>query len=183
MLFRSRFWTVRRYEYLKYYYSLLDRISKNSVSSMAQRALYNTYILYEQMRKKTILGKCAHHSGPCIPGVVRLFVNVNGDLYPCPNVSELKEYFKIGSLDTGFQLEKMRRLLNNGEITANDCIDCWNLPLCNMCSQNIRFEGEEISREDKRVSCANQKNIAMNYLTILAVLREFGCDVQQMGGY
>ena len=38
------------------------------------------------------------HSGPCIPGQRRLFIDVNGNFFPCERVSETSDAMKIGDL-------------------------------------------------------------------------------------
>ena len=54
--------------------------------------------------------------GPCIPGSRRLFVNINGDFYPCERVSETSPRMKIGSLEQGFEVRNMKYLLNGSDI-------------------------------------------------------------------
>lgn len=38
----------------------------------------------------------------------RLFVTVDGEFFPCERVSESNEIFKIGNLDDGFNIEKVK---------------------------------------------------------------------------
>ncbi len=44
--------------------------------------------------------------GPCVPGVMRLFINVDGYFYPCEKASEASDSMNIGNLDQGYDLKK-----------------------------------------------------------------------------
>ena len=68
-----------------------------------------------------------HHSGPCVPGIQRLFVDVEGNLYPCERVSEASKAVRMGHIDTGFDIDKARALLNIGKLTEKECKQCFVL--------------------------------------------------------
>ena len=68
------------------------------------------YISYK--RGKPALPKVGAPGGPCTPGENKFFVNYNGDIYPCERVSEISECMHIGTLDTGFDYDKIKKLLN-----------------------------------------------------------------------
>lgn len=176
------FWTVRYYEYLKYLLALMGRISMKKVSPMAQRSFHSMFLAYDQMRRHTMLGTCCHPNGPCIPGSTKLFVATDGTLYPCQNVSETSDYFRIGSLQEGLCYDKIARIMNNGALTAEDCKDCWMLHLCSICSQQIEHEGETITRQDKLNLCKSREAGILMHLKTIAALGEFGCDMKERGG-
>ncbi|MBQ6476687.1 MAG: radical SAM protein [Clostridia bacterium] len=173
----ERFWSLRRFEYLKFYLALGNKLPWSAVSPMAERALSNLYTTYEQMQGREQMTSCMHHNGPCVAGSARLFVTTNGDLYPCQNVSELYDYFRIGNLRDGIDVEKVRRLVNNGIITENRCIDCWKLRLCSICSQNIKFGGKTITEDDKMVNCRQQEGLLLDYLMTIAILRDLDYEM------
>ncbi|MEF9921445.1 MAG: Cys-rich peptide radical SAM maturase CcpM [Christensenellaceae bacterium] len=75
-----------------------------------------------------------HHGGPCIAGSRRLFVDVTGNFYPCERVSESSETMHLGSLETGFQIEKAKAIMNVGSVTEKQCKSCWSLVHCRMCA-------------------------------------------------
>ncbi|MBQ6476677.1 MAG: Cys-rich peptide radical SAM maturase CcpM [Clostridia bacterium] len=172
----DRFWTVRNYEYLKYYLALIGKISMDHVSLMAQKTLANVLEIRSRMMKHSQMTECMHHNGPCIPGVRRLFVTVDGDLFPCQNTSEIQDYFRIGSLKEGFLLDKIEHMLNIGALTKDECRDCWKLRLCSICAQQIEFKGVVPQKADKQKQCTLQERIITQYLHIIAVLNEFGYD-------
>ena len=72
-------------------------------------------------------------SGACIPGIMRLFVDIHGNLFPCERVSETSPVMKMGTLDKGFCLEKTDKILNSGAITMDSCLKCWCFRFCNLC--------------------------------------------------
>jgi uncharacterized protein len=76
---------------------------------------------------------------------------------------------KLGHIETGLDLVKIRALLNIGKLTENECKECWALELCDHCAvaaDNI----DELSAELKKSRCAQTKkraeNSLMNFLTI-----------------
>ena len=82
-------------------------------------------------------GKKTHHGGPCIPAVRRLFVDTKGEFFPCERVSEEDSEMCIGSLDSGFDFDKMSFLLNHGKMIKEKCLGCWNLRMCAYCLAQI----------------------------------------------
>ncbi len=80
-------------------------------------------------------------SGPCIPGKTKLFVDCFGNMYPCEKVNE-NEAMRIGTLEKGFDLEKVKALLNISSLNANKCKKCWAFSLCNICATKVDIKGE-----------------------------------------
>lgn len=77
-----------------------------------------------------------HHSGPCVPGIQRLFVDVEGNLYPCERVSEASKAVRMGHIDTGFDIDKARALLNIGKLTEKNASNVGHLGLFCLCSSS-----------------------------------------------
>lgn len=90
--------------------------------------------------------------GPCIPGQRRLFINVDGNFYPCERVSEISECTKIGSLDSGFDLKKASAFLNVASTTAKKCKNCYAVQHCTLCAQ-ASDTGTELSAEKRMSNC------------------------------
>ncbi len=76
---------------------------------------------YEQIESGAALRRIDAPSGPCIPGQLRLFVNVHEQLFPCERVSERSPAMCIGTLDDGFNLENAQKILNVGKLTEESC--------------------------------------------------------------
>jgi uncharacterized protein len=96
--FSDEFRLIRMFDYFKLLLHMIGKLDNNNVSKFtsAGRILKR----YEQIRKLSTIGKYAHHSGPCIPGGRRAFVNVSGCLYPCERVSETSFEKSINDCDS-----------------------------------------------------------------------------------
>lgn len=97
----------------------------------------------------------ANPSGSCIPGKMRLFVNYAGDFYPCEKVNE-NQVVKIGSLDSGFDFDKVRAVINVGRLDEEKCKNCWTLALCGTCAR-VADDGQKLSSEQRNGICKNFK--------------------------
>ena len=166
--------TQLRYEIFKMYLSKLNRVNEKSVSKLVEKyydSLKDTML--NKRKLMTQLSDKAHHGGPCIPGAHRLFMDVDGNFYPCERVSENSEPMHIGHVDTGFNYEKIRRLLNVGELTKESCINCWAFSFCSLCAayaDNL----DELSKE-KKVSNCNLVRASLDYnLKDYCMFNEFG---------
>ena len=95
---------------------------------------YGSNIIDRLKRKKQVnLCKSGHHGGPCIPGVKRLFVSVDGTMYPCEKVIENSEITKLGDIYCGVNIERARRIMNVERSQKTDCRSCWAYRYCSMC--------------------------------------------------
>ena len=87
--------------------SVLEKRKWDAQSRLLRRELQDIELLYEQLHSHVAEGKKTHHGGPCIPAVRRLFVDTKGEFFPCERVSEEDSEMCIGSLDSGFDFDKM----------------------------------------------------------------------------
>lgn len=110
-------------------------------------------------------------SGPCIPGQRRLFVSVDGELYPCERVSETSQIMQIGTLDTGFDVNKCKILLNVGQLTAEKCKNCWALKKCTICAKAIDNNGS-LSKTKKVSVCTGVYLSAERSLKLNALVQD-----------
>lgn len=114
------------------------------------------------LNKKGILPSVWHHNGQCIPGVERVFVDVNGEFFPCEKITEDK-CFSIGNIDEGFNLDRVKTFLNLGKITEESCKGCWALRLCEMCVSSCNdVDVHMITSERKLIACTQQKSLLLN---------------------
>jgi len=123
-------------------------------------------IMFNQMVEKD-------YNGPCMPGVKRLFVRTDGALFPCERVNETLDFFKIGTIEDGIDIDKVLGLLNIGKLTSDECKSCWALRQCSLCAGLISFD-ESPTREDKLRSCPECKSRSISDIYELCVLSEFG---------
>lgn len=107
-------------------------------------------------------------NGSCYPGKKRIFVDINGDYYPC---ERLGSRLSIGSIKKGLQL----KLINNAvedlaNIRNNLCKDCWAQRLCSPCLQHAKDPLNEISIEGLSQTCEGKKSkliMALNQYSVL----------------
>ena len=173
--YEDRFWIPRRYEYFKLLLSAINKIDSNTLSPLVRNSRAQIDEIQRLLQSHISLGKYAHHGGPCVPGSRRLFVDVNGNLYPCEKVSESCPQMCIGTLNTGLDIQKMRFILNNGSLTENECLKCWNLINCAICLAEVDYKDQmEITREDKLKSCPKSKARTIGIFREICSLNEFG---------
>ena len=176
--YSETYFQVRNFEYIKALFYLVGKLDSKYVSQLMTASIANVMKIRKRLHRRENLGIREHHGGPCIPGVLRLFVRYDGALFPCERVNENLAYYQIGTVDEGFDIERMRALLNLGKITENECKECWNLQRCLMCSNEIEFEDSEMpTKENKLRSCQNSKQNTCFELYEQSVLAEYGYEI------
>lgn len=139
--------------YLKYF----RRLKTTKIPYLAQRDIDSSIRRYEKhMKHISTLPDKTMHGGPCIPGQARLFINTDGDFYPCERVSELSDSMRIGNLKNGFDLNKSQSLLNIGQLTAEQCKNCWAINHCGACAKKAD-SGLCLSGEIKQKACQSMR--------------------------
>ena len=82
-LFLMRFTILSKIHEFKAYLSELGKYPKEKVSKIAYNNLHqNIARLNMSMQPQKTLLDTMSHSGPCIPGQRRLFIDVNGNFFP-----------------------------------------------------------------------------------------------------
>lgn len=109
--------------------------------------------------------------GPCIPGKMRLFVDYKGVLLPCERVSETSSCMEIGTLQSGFDLEKISKLLNVAQLTEEKCKSCWAFSLCMVCAK-YADNGASLCAEKKLAICKTSKSQAYGKLSNIVLAHE-----------
>ncbi len=171
--------TDTKYELFKIFLSKLDRLDKNGTSRILGD--YVSRIASDLWKKRKITRELAdegHHSGPCVPGVQRFFIDVNGRFFPCERVSEESDMMIIGNIEEGFFPEKIRSLLDIGRLTEDRCKNCWAFRYCNQCAADAD-ELDRLSGEKKASRCANSRQAAENRFKDYCTLKEFGYDFEK----
>ena len=166
------------YEVFKSYLWGLNRIEEQDVSKLVR--LYIKTIktdIHDRLQLNTVRGAKCHPSGPCLGGVNRLFVTVNGKIFPCERVNETSAAYNIGNLDEGFWYDKSYELLNIGKLTEKECRECWAINFCNCCAAGIE-EGDKLSRKKRLEKCKSNKHVVEERLKEYCTLREYGCKFE-----
>lgn len=159
---------IKEWEYnrFRYFLHLFGKISDKN-NSQLMRSSCNGLFDYIANIKKSYppLNKEEHHAGPCIPGQIRLFMNVDGIFYPCERVCETSEIMKIGNINDGFDFVKIKELLNVGKVTEENCKNCFAFRGCTICAAMADdANSNTFSKELKMSAC---KNIKHNYEEML----------------
>ncbi|RCX12217.1 uncharacterized protein DFR58_12327 [Anaerobacterium chartisolvens] len=163
-----------RYELFKAYLFLIGRLEKKYVSKLMEAQIA---VMKENIHKKIVAkgkrGTKYHPSGACIAGATRLFVNTDGDLFPCERINESCQAFVLGNLETGFDIDKVKKLLNIAALTPEECKTCWAGDFCNVCAAGME-KGNELSAEKRIERCKKVKEASELQLKEYCTLREHG---------
>lgn len=164
-----------------YFYELVNQLrgSRSFVTNALVKKDVLSMINNTKQIRPITLGESSAPGGPCIPGKLRLFINCFGDFYPCERVNE-NCAMKIGSLDTGFNYEKVDELLNIGKINSESCRKCWAFSLCTLCAKQID-DGGVLSSEKKARACKESKEQAYSRLMNRILLFENERHMKQLG--
>jgi len=168
---------VRKYEYIKMLFSMVGKLDEKYVSPLFGRTEDSFKQKQEDISRHMQLPSVIHPGGPCLPGVKRLFVRTDGSLFPCERVGEMLDFFNIGSLDYGIDIDKVKKMLNIGKVSESECKKCWGLRHCMLCSAQIEFE-DNPTRAEKLKACPNSLSKSVSELYELCVLNEFGYNVE-----
>ena len=159
------------YEKFLAYLSVFGLIEKERVSPIAREEVPRILREYDSLGDRRHLPEASSHSGPCIPGQMRLLMDVNGHFYPCERVSELSPCMNIGHIDRGFDIDKADTLLNVCRLTPEECRECWALSFCSLCCRSADG-GSALSREVKLRACENMREQAAYHLRLMLMLKE-----------
>jgi len=177
---KEDFLVKRYYEIFKVLLHKLGRLDRKYVSSLMLEEYVHLRKLHDNsLTPSKSIGTKGHHGGPCVPGITRLFVNVNGDFYPCERVSEASEVMRIGSIDEGFDIAKIEAILNVGRVSKESCRNCWAFRLCFMCAV-FADNNTELSGEKKLSNCGEIKASAEETLKDYCTLKEMGHDFSDL---
>ncbi len=163
-----------KYEYQRFLSILayFKRFPQEEVSPITERSLASAITDYPQIENGTPLQMIEAPSGPCIPGQLRLFVNVYEQLFPCERVSEKSPPMCIGTLDDGFNLENAKKILNVGQLTGKACQSCWCFRHCMLCAKKADDGSEQLSAKKKLNYCEEARTSAYFKLYQHLLLKE-----------
>lgn len=167
--------TKYNFETFKCILSSIGKLDDSNISPIVKEYLEEILQTMFDKRLPGQLGETGHPGGPCVPGGRKIFVNVEGDIFPCEKVNEMSENAKIGNIYTGFDLEKCSTLLNIAHLTENECKNCWACRLCYLCCIFCEEDGK-LSRSVKLKGCMQVKASVDNYFKIYACLMEHNYD-------
>lgn len=171
----SDFLEEYQYERFKTFLWLTGRLSKQEISPIMRDDHSNVRkmaIVFERYNQETLSYK-GHRGGPCIPGVRKLFVTVEGKFYPCERVSESSTVAQIGDVYSGIDEEKALSVLNIERISTEKCKRCWAYSYCFLCVAQAD-DGNEMSECKLCKACGKCKMSVEETMKDYVVLRELG---------
>ncbi|MBU5331792.1 radical SAM protein [Anaerocolumna aminovalerica] len=115
-------------------------------------------------------------AGPCITGQMRLFSDVEGRLFPCERVSENSSAMCIGTIDSGFNINNAKELLNVGELTTDICKECWCFRYCTLCCKKADSGKEALDATVKLSYCSDSKRSAYHKIMLYLLFKEVNVD-------
>ena len=136
--------------------------------------LYDGYIddletINNQIEFNGHLQLYGHPGGPCVIGEKRAFVTVLGDIYPCEKVCE-NISMCIGNIYEGFEINRVKELMNIARLTENECKLCWAFALCSSCVA-AAYDNGNVSRKQRLSWCKSMKEAAIQKLADIAFLK------------
>lgn len=163
-----------KYELFKMFLYCVGRVSKDKVSKLMSAHINKIKnSLHDYLRKPLIFDGKTHPSGPCVPGMNRLFVTVDGDFFPCERVSESNSFFKIGNIEEGFDIEKIKKLMNIAKLTEKQCSQCWAMGYCDSCAADMGEE-DDLEASKRLERCSATRFLVDELMTEYCLLRENG---------
>ena len=152
----------------------IDYKSHHFYSDFTYEAIHNKSIEnidtepYDNMLKcfniKYKIPPMCQHSGPCIPGISRLFVDTEGKLYICEKAVENNGLY-IGSVQKGIDISLAYKLLNIGKLTQSECKSCYAFRFCSICAAGCIDSAKKcITAEKKIIECKNQRKMTLDFL-------------------
>lgn len=178
----SEIYTIEsRYEQFKMFLAAIGEINQKYVSPLLKDYIVELSDLHLGDRKvhRKSMGKRGHHAGPCIPGSDRIFMDVDGNFYPCEKVCEISELAKLGQVDTGIDLIQASNMLNIEEFTSDKCHKCWAYDFCTICVRLADDKKEDFAK-NVYSRCTNVRNEAEENIKNYLFLKELGYNFDTM---
>ncbi|MBY6914834.1 Cys-rich peptide radical SAM maturase CcpM [Clostridium botulinum] len=173
----DEYYLNREYELFKIFYCLIKKKNTKKCSKVAIEYLKDLSEFSRMIAYQKIAPEQSNPSGACMPGVQRLFVTVEGNFYPCEKVSESSEFAKIGNINTGFDIGKIKKLLSITKNNEENCKKCWAIKFCGICAAILYNEG--FCEKSQHQHCKGAKIAAEEKLKNYCFLKEFSYDFNQ----
>jgi len=154
----------------------LGLYSRTKASKLFMSGLGPLRRLYFGLGKNEMPEK-THPGGPCLPGVMRPFVDADGNIYPCERVSEGSAATRIGHIDTGFDIKQVEAVMNVGQLTKDECLKCWNFDFCTLCVAACD-EGEHLCGKERLKYCNGAMSETLHKFRTLCLMLENGYDFE-----
>lgn len=163
---------VERFETSKCMLWLIGKLDFDKVSDLFTRWNGPAIEKYRLMKKIGKISEVSHPGGPCIPGKFRLFIDINGNIFPCERISEKSQIMNIGNLNTGIDVQKVKDILNVGSCTKEECRNCWCFIFCGQCAAHADELDNKPSPEKRLSRCNQHKEAVIDDFLDICFLKE-----------
>lgn len=160
---------VQEEEHFKLFMELLKLGSERHHSMLYDGYIDDLETINNQIEFNGHLQLYGHPGGPCVIGEKRAFVTVLGDIYPCEKVCE-NISMCIGNIYEGFEINRVKELMNIARLTENECKLCWAFALCSSCVA-AAYDNGNVSRKQRLSWCKSMKEAAIQKLADIAFLK------------
>ena len=127
-------YNMQQKQYLNFLIDILQNRLDITVTNEIKNLNDGFFKLNEQFNLKNPLNKKRFQSGPCIPGCSKLFVDVEGNLFPCEKCSDKCVSFgNINKKDIINYCDIHKQMNLNGMV-KDKCKTCWAFRFCKICS-------------------------------------------------
>lgn len=94
-------------------------------------------------------------NGCCVPGHRRMYVTINGNIYPCEKVGNIPP---IGNVTDGFWIDNIKKYYVHDfiEEARKYCKYCWAVNLCGLCYTNC-YDESGIHYNYRHNSCVEER--------------------------
>jgi len=133
--FSEKYQTYEKNERIKTLLSILGFLETPYQTSISDQYIQSISKFENKLKKTYSFNFNTAPAGPCVPGLIRLLIDVDGQFFPCEHVSETSEIMKIGSIDIGFDIKRIIELLNVSKLTLEHCKECWAFHSCYQCAR------------------------------------------------
>lgn len=165
------------YERFKVLLNKIGRLDEKYVSKLFDKEYLRLKDTFYKRALSNEIPDIGHPGGPCMPGIRKLFLNVEGNFYPCERVSELSNIMKIGSITDGLFVDKIQNILNVGKVSEDQCKDCWSYRYCYLCCA-YADDKDMLSKDKKIMNCSRVRYGTEENLKEFCFLNEMGCDFE-----
>lgn len=172
-----RFRQHMEFEKYKCFLHKMKRI-KTSPTRMQLNSFHEVIRTAKLLQDYTGIPKVYHPSGPCVPGRKKLFLNVDGNFYPCERIDENSHCSVIGNIEEGLSLDQCRKLLNVGQITEEKCKSCWAIAHCKLCFVQAD-NGEALCAKNRLDHCSNIQDTVLDTFKNICVLAKSGYHFEE----
>lgn len=108
----------------------------------------------------------------CLPGVRRLFTNIDGTYYPCERVQQTSSVC-IGNVREGVSVQKVFDLLGAYvDLGKAGCLSCWCLPMCMAGCVAMVMEDGKPDASARKHACDSYRRTAHRVMTDVSAVLE-----------